>query len=178
MKKGRTLLVIVMAAVFVLSACGSSGEESGSSGEKASKPKPKPVTYSSIYKEYSKKINEAGDRAVESYKKKSDGESDITTLAELANGEVEKIAEVQLEGGEKMASLMTKNGDDYDVYDQQYQKLYKVYNKQGMRVYKTYISQYLDTIPMLSESMKKETMQQLSEQMEQQMEQMAPEEEQ
>lgn len=133
-------LVLVMA--FAFTGCGSSSTE-------------ETVTYDSIYEEYSAKIKEAGTKAVKEFKEEAADETDVTELATLANNKVLDIANVQVEGGTKMAELMTKNGDEYSKYENAYKKLYSVYNDEGMKVYSAYMDRYADTVPGMTDSMKK-----------------------
>ncbi|MCH4007840.1 hypothetical protein [Eubacterium sp. F2] len=169
--KRIAVFALITVIAFAFTACGSDSSDSGSS---SSTKKPK-VSYQTIYSEYSSKIKKAGTNAVKEYQKKAAGKSDINDLATIANDQVQTIADVQVEGGEKLAAHMASKGDEYEVYDKWFKKLYEVYNHQGMRVYKVYIGQYLDTIPGISDELKKQTMDQLSEQMEESMKQMAPE---
>lgn len=148
-------LVLLMA--FAFTGCGSSSTEEA-------------VTYDSIYEEYSAKIKEAGTKAVKEFKEEAADETDVTELATLANNKVMDIANVQVEGGTKMAELMTKNGDEYSKYEKAYKKLYAVYNDEGMKVYSAYMDRYADTMPGMTDSMKK----MMLESMESGMESMAP----
>lgn len=131
---------LAMVMVFAFCACGSSSTEK--------------ATYDSIYEEYSAKIEDAGSKALDEYKEEASGETDVNTLAELANDKVSDIATVQVEGGSKMADLMNENGDEYSKYEKAYKKLYSVYNDEAMKVYKEYISQYADTVSGMTDSMK------------------------
>ena len=147
-KKRRKVLGIIfgiLILVIILAMCDSDSNTENSSEK---------VTYNSIYKEYSVKIEDAGDKAVKEFKDEASGKSDATALAELANEKVEDIAKVQIEGGEKMADLMYENGDEYSKYEAGFKKLYSVYNDEAMDVYKEYISAYADTIPGMTEDMK------------------------
>ncbi len=112
------------------------------------------ITYSSIYEEYSAKLQEAGEQALKEYKEEAAGKSDIMTLAEIATNKVMTLAEIQTEGGTKMAELMKDNGDDYSEYEDAYTKLYTVYSDQAMNVYNEYMNQSMDAFPSMTESMK------------------------
>ena len=141
MKKLEKLVVgtLILVMAFAFAGCGSSEPEE---------------TYDSIYEEYSAKIEEAGTKALKEFKEEAADETDITSLAEIANNKVMDIATVQVEGGSKMAELMTKNGDEYSKYEEAYNKLYSVYNEQGMKVYSAYINRYAETVPGMTDSMK------------------------
>lgn len=127
-------------------------------------------TYDSIYDDYSAQLVAAGQTAVSEFNAESEGVTDITQLAALANSKITTLAAICMNGGQEMASLMLVNGDDYSTYEAAWYKLYAVYNEQGMNVYSAYFDRYTEAIPGMTEEMK----QQMLDQYQTTLESMAP----
>lgn len=135
MKKNLISILLMLAMVFVFTACGSGGDSAESE-----EPAAEPVTYESILEDYSQQIEDATPGLIEEYNEEAaDLAGDIEALAELSNSKIEELAEIETKGTEEMAELMTKNGDEYEVYEEWAGKLYDVYEEYAGQITDAYM---------------------------------------
>ena len=130
MKKVLVAGLLIISIIFSFAACDSSKSTNATKKE----------TYESIYEEYSKKIKEATPILIEEYNTEAAGKAgDISALAELSNDKISELAKINVDGTEKMAELMLKNGDTYEDYSDWASKLYDVYQEQALLITEAYL---------------------------------------
>lgn len=141
-RKMRKKFLFVVAAIvtmtILLTACGSDN-----SGESQSDTKK--VTYQTILDDYSAKIKSKTPELVKEYKKEGKNK-DISTQAEICSKKIQKLADITAEGTSKMADLMIKNGDDYDVYEKWAMKLSDKYMSYASKITDVYSNSATDAL--------------------------------
>ena len=144
-KKIMALLLVSVLGVSVV-ACGDTTiDEPAKKDEVVEEVKDDKVTddstYESILEEYSKKLKEQAVILAEEYNNEAaDLGGNLEELAELVNSKVEKLAFTSTEGMEKMALIMTKNGDEYEVYEEWALKLTDVYTEEAQTIMENYLN--------------------------------------
>lgn len=141
----KKIVALLLAGVLACSviACGA-GEEAKKEAEvkteaNTNEEEKAEVTYQSILDDYTKEIEEATPKLVEEYNSESASIStDLNALAELSNKKITALAEISNEGISKMAELMTKNGDEYSLYEEWAQKLTDVYTEYAGQITDAY----------------------------------------
>lgn len=100
----------------------------------------KPSTsYQAIFDTYSAKIKAATPGIVQEYINESAGISDITTLAELSNAKVQKLAAISNDGIVEMAQLMYDTNGSYSEYESWAGKLTDVYMEEAAKITDAYM---------------------------------------
>ena len=146
MKKKIMALLLVSALGVSVVACGdTTTDEPAKKDEVVEEVKDDKVTddstYESILEEYSKKLKEQAVILAEEYNNEAaDLGGNLEELAELVNSKVEKLAFTSTEGMEKMALIMTKNGDEYEVYEEWALKLTDVYTEEAQTIMENYLN--------------------------------------
>lgn len=102
------------------------------------------TTYEDILQECKRKMAEAAPILIEEYNVESQKfEDDPLELSRLSDEKVNVLNSISEEGIQKMAALMTKNGDDYEVYSEWSAKLTESYREYAADVTKA----NLDSVP-------------------------------
>lgn len=97
-------------------------------------------TYESILEEYSAKIQAAVPGLVDEYNSESASLTGMQEKAELSNEKISKLADINVEGAEKMAELMYKNNDAYSTYEDWANKLNGVYMDASQQITDAYMA--------------------------------------
>ncbi len=98
-------------------------------------------SYSEIYEDYKKKLQDATPTLIEEYKAEvANNTKGLEGRAEIANAKVQKLAEIETEGTQKMAEFMySKGSGKYEEYSEWAGKLYEIYNEEGTEIYNVYL---------------------------------------
>lgn len=98
-------------------------------------------TYEAVLEDYSKKLKDQAVVLAEEYNNEAaEFDGNLEDLAELVNSKVEKLANTSTEGMEKMALIMTKNGDEYEIYEEWALKLSDVYTEEAQKIMENYLN--------------------------------------
>ena len=101
-------------------------------------------SYEDIYNDYAEKLRREGGKLLEEYQKEAKGNlNGLEGLAEIANAKVQKLAEIDAEGTQAMASFMyAKDPEGYGAYQSWAEKLYAVYSEESEKIYGAYLSSF------------------------------------
>lgn len=99
-------------------------------------------SYEEIYNEYAKKLTDATPGLINEYNTEASANTNgLDGLASISNAKVEKLAQIETEGTEKMAQFMYIRGSGkYDEYQNWAGKLYEVYDTEAKKIYAVYMS--------------------------------------
>lgn len=98
-------------------------------------------SYKDIYKDYAKRIKDATPGLIKEYKKEAKKNKDgLTGLAEISNKKISELAEISVEGTEKMANFMMMHGTGkYEEYEEWAGKLNDVYMEESQKITDAYM---------------------------------------
>lgn len=101
-------------------------------------------SYEDIYNGYAEKLRREGPKLLEEYQKEAKGNlNGMEGLAQIANAKVQKLAEIDAEGTQAMASFMyAKDPSGYENYQSWAEKLYAVYSEESEKIYNAYLSSF------------------------------------
>ena len=101
-------------------------------------------SYEEIYNSYAEKLRQAEGKLVEEYDREAKGNlNGMEGLAEIANAKVKKLAEIDAEGIQAMASFMyAKDPSGYENYQAWAGRLYDVYSEESGKIYDAYLSSF------------------------------------
>ena len=120
--------------LLLLSACASEKPQTSSSSVTNQEEE---TTYEDILNDYKKQMAEATPILIEEYNVESqDLEEDPLALSRLSDEKVSVLNQISEKGIQKMASLMNKNGDDYEIYAEWSSKLTDSYREYAADVTK------------------------------------------
>ena len=101
-------------------------------------------SYEEIYNSYAEKLRQAEGKLVEEYYREAKGNlNGMEGLAEIANAKVKKLAEIDAEGIQALASFMyAKDPSGYENYQAWAGRLYDVYSEESGKIYDAYLSSF------------------------------------
>ena len=137
------IILPLLLLTLSLSACTKGDTKTSSSTVKEQRQEAE-TTYEDILQEYKRKMAEAAPILIEEYNVESQKfEDDPLELSRLSDEKVNVLNSISEEGIQKMAALMTQNGDDYEVYSEWSAKLTESYREYAADVTKA----NLDSVP-------------------------------
>jgi DivIVA domain-containing protein len=101
-------------------------------------------SYEEIYNSYAEKLRQAEGKLVKEYDREAKGNlNGMEGLAEIANAKVKKLAEIDAEGIQALASFMyAKDPSGYENYQAWAGRLYDVYSEESGKIYDAYLSSF------------------------------------
>ncbi len=96
------------------------------------------ATYESILADYTAQLEEATPTLIEEFNAEAEGVTDVVELANICTDKIQELALIETQGTERMALVMYRDGDDYEVYEDWSMKLYDVYEAQSMEITSAY----------------------------------------
>ena len=123
------IILPLLLLTLSLSACSKEDTKTSSSTVKE-QTEVEETTYEDILQEYKKEMAETAPILIEEYNVESQKfEDDPLELSRLSDEKVSVLNSISEEGIQKMAALMTQNGDDYEVYSEWSTKLTESYRE-------------------------------------------------
>jgi hypothetical protein len=145
----RKFVLIVLSLMFTLCVVGcvevngDSSEASGNNSEQSgiTNDNSNETSYEDILNEYSQKLRDATPVLIEEYNEEAKSNQDgLMGLATLSNKKVSALAEISLEGTQKMANLHIYSGSgSYDEYSEWAGKLQDVYVEEAAKIQDAYM---------------------------------------
>lgn len=103
------------------------------------------ATYEGILDEYTEKLEAAAPILVDEYEAEAESQrGNVSALSVLCTEKIDKLAEINTEGLEKLAGIRQRKGDSEETYDDWAAKLNSVYMVESQRLNDAYLDSVSD----------------------------------